>query len=264
MNHKDLIWRIIESAKKDDPYFVLSKLVDFFIISLIFVNVFLSIIDTVESIHEKYGMVFQSIESASLIIFSIEYFLRVYSCVAEKGNYSNFIHRVRFMLKPMSIIDLLCILPLFIYGDLDLRTLRLFRTFRIFRILKIGRYSKSLQNLCQAFANKSDELILTIVIIFFLILISSSLLFLCEHEAQPENFSSIPASMWWGVITLTTIGYGDVYPITLMGKLFTAAIAVLGLGLFALPAGIIASGFSEIVEEKKVEKNYCSKCGEKI
>ena len=130
------------------------------------------------------------------------------------------------------------------YNFAFLNTLRLFR---LTRILKIGRYSESVRSLFKVIISKKGELLITFSIVFFLLIIASSLMFFVEHQAQPETFSSIPASMWWGVVTLTTVGYGDIYPVTIVGKCLGAMLAFLGIGVFVLPAGIIASGFAAMV-----------------
>jgi voltage-gated potassium channel len=123
--------------------------------------------------------------------------------------------------------------------------------FRLLRLLKLIRYSEALQTILRVIKIKKDELIMTLVTVFILLIFASSVMFFAEREAQPEAFPSIPAAMWWGVVTLTTVGYGDIYPVTAIGKLFGAILAFIGIGLFALPAGIIASGFSTEVEKRK-------------
>ena len=128
-----------------------------------------------------------------------------------------------------------------------LKTLRLLR---LARILKIGRHSRSVRSLVRVIISKQEELLVTLSIISFLLIIASSLMFFAEHDAQPEVFSSIPASMWWGVVTLTTVGYGDIYPVTVIGKLLGASLACFGIGVFVLPAGIVASGFAKEVADE--------------
>ena len=134
---------------------------------------------------------------------------------------------------------------------LDLRFIRAVRLFRLFRLFKIGRYSKAVVILKKLLKDKKEELVLVIFIAFILLIIFSSLMYFIEKEAQPEAFSSIPAAMWWGITTLTTVGYGDIYPITTLGKIVGALIAFLGIGLFALPAGILGSGLVEATRKKE-------------
>ena len=146
--------------------------------------------------------------------------------------------------------------------------MRAFRLFRLFRILKLARYSESLQTFVDVLRLKKEELMLMLFAIIILLIISSSLVYEAENEAQPEAFSSIPAAMWWGVVTLGTVGYGDIFPITPMGKLIGSFVVILGIGLFALPTGILASGFAEVLAKRKEERQkgreMCPHCGRYI
>ena len=146
----------------------------------------------------------------------------------------------------------------------DLRFLRAFRLFRLIRVLKIGRYSESIRLFGRVFNAKKIELLTAVFVILTLLIASSSLLYYVEHEAQPDKFKNIPEAMWWGVITLTTVGYGDIFPITPWGKVFASIIALLGIGLFALPAGILSGGFVEEIKGKKSTQKQCPQCGAKL
>jgi voltage-gated potassium channel len=134
----------------------------------------------------------------------------------------------------------------------------------LFRLFKVGRYSQSLTTLTNAIRSKKEELSITLFAGFIVLIIASTLMYLVEHKAQPDTFHSIPDAMWWGVVTLTTVGYGDVYPKTVLGKFLGAGIAVLGIGLFALPAGIIASGFTSEIQKEKTEIKVCPHCGKNL
>ncbi len=135
--------------------------------------------------------------------------------------------------------------------QIEERYSRLRRVFRVFRLFKMTRYIESIRTFHNVFRAKKTELIVTAVLIFLLLIFASSAMYAVENEAQPDKFSSIPETLWWGVVTLTTIGYGDVYPITPLGKLIGGVIALLGIGLFALPTGILASGFSEELQKRQ-------------
>jgi voltage-gated potassium channel len=148
--------------------------------------------------------------------------------------------------------------------SLDLRFVRVLRLFRLLRLLKIGRYSESLRTLGGVLKSKKEDLAVSFFALLILLVLISSLLFLFEHDVQPENFPSIPSAMWWGVVTLTTVGYGDVYPVTYAGKILGAFAAVLGIGMFALPAGIVASGFAEALQKRRKVKRFCPHCGEDL
>jgi voltage-gated potassium channel len=145
--------------------------------------------------------------------------------------------------------------------SVDLRTLRAIRLIRLLRVLKIARYSESLQLLGRVLLSRRSELFITLVAVTVLLVVSSTLMYYAERDAQPEQFSSIPAAMWWGVETLTTIGYGDILPVTVTGKIINSFIALLGIGLFALPAGILGSGFVEELQRRRRPPARCPKCG---
>jgi voltage-gated potassium channel len=169
------------------------------------------------------------------------------------------------MLKPLSIIDLLAILPALVaFGTVDLRVLRMLRLFRLARVAKATRYVAALALFRKIVRAKRAELVLTSALMVLLLVFASALMHFAEGEAQPEKFSSIPASMWWAVATLTTVGYGDVYPITPLGKVAAAIVSILGIGFFALPTAIIGSGFVEALHEREAATRLCSHCGHPI
>ena len=257
------LFEILEPAPEKD---FSSKILDVLLLVLILLNIISVIIETIPRWREAYGNFFDLFEIFSLVIFSIEYFLRLWTCV-ESEEYSHSIKgRFKFALSPLALIDLLTILPFILYFlfPVDLRMMRILRFVRIFRVFKLYRYSKTLQILAKVCNQKKEDLLLTLVFGFFFLIIASSLMFLLEREVQPKSFSSIPAAMWWGVATLTTVGYGDVYPITPLGKALGSIIAIIGIGMFALPAGILASGFSEAIESQKNTTNFCPHCGKDV
>ncbi len=179
--------------------------------------------------------------------------------------------RLRYVFTFYAMVDLVAVLPFYLplVTKVDLRVIRALRLLRLARLLKLGRYSKSAQRFATVFRKQREQLILSLMVLLLLLVLSSTLVFFFEQEAQPEVFSSIPASLWWGIVTLTTIGYGDVYPITIGGKLCAAVISVLSVGLVALPSGIIVAGFVEEIEvrdenEKPDAGQYCPHCGKKL
>ncbi len=257
------LFEILEPAPEKD---LSSKALDIALLVLILLNVVAVILETISGWREAYGAYCDVFETFSLAVFSIEYFLRLWTCV-ESEEYSHPTKgRIKFALSPLALIDLLAILP-FILSFLfpvDMRVVRILRFIRIFRVFKLYRYSKTLQILGKVCSEKKEDLLLTLVFGFFFLIIASSLMYLLERDAQPEAFSSIPAAMWWGVATLTTVGYGDIYPVTPFGKALGSIIAIIGIGMFALPAGILASGFSEAMESRKKETTICPHCGKDI
>jgi len=247
---KKRLYEILEIAAIRDR---ISKLFDIFIMSLITLNVIAVILATVERLNLQYQYFFRIFEIFSVTIFTIEYLLRLWTCTINKNYRNSFTGRIKYIFTPYAIIDLLAILPFYLpmIIPLDLRFIRAVRLFRLFRLFKIGRYSKAVVILKKLLKDKKEELLLVIFIAFILLIIFSSLMYFIEKEAQPEAFSSIPAAMWWGITTLTTVGYGDIYPITTLGKIVGALIAFLGIGLFALPAGILGSGLVEATRKKE-------------
>lgn len=260
LNLKTRIYGILEPGDEDSKYF------DPFIMGLIVLNVAAVVLETVESIYTPYASLFYAFEIFSVAVFSIEYILRVWSCTANPKFKDPVRGRLRFMVTPMALVDLFAVLPLylpFVIGDL--RFMRAIRLFRLFRVLKLARYSESLQTFVDVLRLKKEELILMLFAIMILLVISSSLMYEAEHEAQPDAFASIPAAMWWGIVTLATVGYGDVYPETSWGRLIGSVVVILGIGLFALPTGVLASGFAEVLARRKEaqrrEKMRCPHCG---
>jgi len=224
------------------------------------------ILETVEDIHAKYRKFFYLVEIISIIIFTIEYILRILVCTINRRYSAPISGRIKFIFTPYALVDLLSILPFYlpILIPFDLRFIRSVRLFRIIRIMKLGRYSESVSYIINVFKLKKEELYITYFILILLLIIFSSLIYFSEHVAQPNNFSSIPTSLWWGIMTLTTIGYGDIYPITVMGKVIAGMIAIIGIGMFALPAGIFASGFMEEMQRKNKNEKICPHCGKSL
>lgn len=253
------VWEILEIAGPGDKA---SRVFDVFILTIIFLNVLAVILGTVEFLGDRYGMFFQWFEVFSVAVFTVEYAGRVWSSPEGRTMANPFSGRLRFMAKPMLIIDLLAFLPFYLsFMGADLRFLRAFRLFRIFRVAKLGRYSSSLRLLARVLTDRKEELAMTILLLVILVIMSSSFMFFAEHRVQPDKFPDIPSAMWWSVITMTTVGYGDVYPVTFWGKFFGAVSAVFGIGMFALPTGIIGAGFVEEIQKSKAGRKRCPHCG---
>ncbi|MCP4584235.1 MAG: ion transporter [candidate division Zixibacteria bacterium] len=257
------IYTIMEVATGDDKA---SKFFDIFIIILISLNVLAVIVGTIGSFSSRYSGFLKYFEIGSVFIFTLEYLLRIWTCVNNIKYKRTLAGRLRFAFSPLAIIDLLAILPFYlpVFIALDLRFLRAVRLIRLFRLFKIARYTDTMRTFGLVLKAKKEDLIITIFAIVILLIISSSLMYYLEKDIQPESFSSIPAAMWWSVATLTTVGYGDVYPITVAGRFLGAIVAILGIGLFALPAGIIGSGFIDLIQRRKNGDFKCPHCGELI
>jgi voltage-gated potassium channel len=264
-------YEIIEKASAGDQ---MSARFDLFIISLIILNVISVILESFVSIRMQYRGFFSTFEYISVMVFTIEYMLRLWCAQYKYPNKTPSIALLTYIFSFIAIIDLAAILPFYLplMIRLDLRFLRILRLTRLLRVLKINRYTESMDMIKSVFRKRKEELTVTMFITFLLLLLSSSMMYYVETDIQPEAFPNIIASFWWGVATLTTVGYGDVYPITGIGKLLSGVIAILGIGLVALPTGIISSGFMEEMNEKKKAKDvkedekklYCPYCGKKI
>ncbi|MEM6321277.1 MAG: ion transporter [Bacteroidota bacterium] len=240
-----------------------------FIYGLIVLNIVALVLESYKELREPYGFIFDAIEVVSVIIFTVEYFLRIWVAdINKRMKKSRFV----FLVSPMGIIDLLAILPFYLplIFTMDLRVVRILRLLRLLRIFKLGRYSKSLKSIRSVFKETKADLSIAFFVGFILMILSSTLMYYIEGEAQPEKFATIGHSFWWAIATLTTVGYGDVYPITAMGKLLSAVITLIGIGFIALPTGIISSAFIEKIKRKKRKRKRrkitctCPNCGTTI
>lgn len=230
---KNILWSILEdNTTKKGRYF------DYFIQALIFLSLVSFSLDTLPNLSEEFRQFLDGFEVFSIIIFSIEYLLRVY--VSKKP--------FKYIFSFYGLIDIIAILPFYLNKFLDLRFLRAFRIFRVFRALKLMRYNKALNRFNLAFKIVKEEIILFFMVTLVLIFITSAGIYFFENEAQPEVFKSVFHSAWWSIVTLTTVGYGDVYPITIGGKIFTFFVLMIGVGLVTIPAGLVATALSKARE----------------
>ncbi len=247
------------------------KIINVFIIVLIILNVIAVMLETVPSFHDDYfeQQFFHYFDLVSVIIFTVEYVLRVWSCNHDPKYKHSIWGRIKYMLSPGALIDVLAILPFYIHTiiGLDLRVLRILRLMRFFRLFRLTAYMKSAQMITNVFKKRSNELALSFILVIFLVIIASCAIYFAEHEppGNSELFTSIPATMWWAVVTLTTTGYGDMVPFTDIGKAMSALIMLTGVAFFALPAGIITAGFLEEFRINRIKKTHkCPYCGEDL
>jgi len=250
--------RIFMTLEIGMGYTRVAKVFDIFLMTLILLNAAAIIMETVDSIHDQFHVYFVYFEYFSVAVFSIEYLGRVWTCTYLRRYRNPVTGRIRFVFSFLPLVDLLAILPFYLplLIGVDGRVLRLMRLFRIVRIFKMGRYSAAFHMISAVVSKRKEFLLITLTIVLVMLVMASSLMYYVENEAQPDAFSSIPETMWWGVSTITTVGYGDVYPITTLGKILGSIIAILGVGIFALPAGIIASGFESEIRNNKDEIEY--------
>jgi voltage-gated potassium channel len=237
----------------------LRKIIIIFIATLIILNVIVIILETVNWLYLGYTTFFHLFDLFTVIIFSTEYVLRVWCCVKNPAYASPLRGRVRFALSPYALVDLVALTPFYLplIIPIEFRLLRMLRLLRVFRVLRLGRYSNAFGTLVDVMKSKKEELVVSVIMVVIILILASSALYMVERDVQPEEFGSIPDAMWWAVVTLATVGYGDVYPITPLGKFLGAVIALTAIGLFALPAGILAGGFVGVFEGKS--GNYAKK-----
>ena len=229
----DFLKRTLEDTDSRSGY-----LCGLFIQSLIIISLIVFSIETLPNLSPSTRERLRIIEVGTIAIFCIEYLLRV--AVAD--------NKLKFIFSFFGLIDLFSILPFFLTSGVDLRTLRAFRLFRLFRIFKLVRYNKAFQRFHRAIIIAREELVLYLLVTLLLLYFAAVGIYYFEYDAQPETFSSVFHSLWWSAVTLTTVGYGDVYPITTGGRMFTFVVLLIGLGVVAVPAGIISSALSKARE----------------
>ena len=244
------LWQILEQGNENDKASIYT---DIFLITLIILNIVAVVLETVDSIYLGYEYSFLIFERVSTFIFLVEYIIRVWvsvEAIKKKNTLSKFMIRIKYMITWAAIIDLLAVLSglLPMIFEIDLRILR---ALRMLRLLKFSRYFKVMNLLLGVLKEERQSFFAAMFLLTIAMLIASTGIYIFEKDAQPDKFGSIPEAMWWAVATLTTVGYGDVTPITAMGKIFGALITIIGIGTVALPSGILASGFSDQLKRRK-------------
>lgn len=277
MNLKEQVFEILDGG--DQKKTTLNKQVNAAIMTLIILSVIAIILASYAPLRERFGTAFTVFELLTIIIFSAEYALRIWIADLKYPKLTTSKARLKFIGSPMGLVDLVAILPFYLpfVVAFDLRFIRLLRILRLLRVLKLKRHSRALKIIVRIFSEKRSELSITLFVTFILLLISSSVMYNLENEAQPDKFPDIISTFWWAIATLTTVGYGDVFPITPLGKFFGGIIALLGIGMVALPTGIISAAFIEGLENEKKKKKkkrnipenmegfkYCPCCGQAL
>jgi voltage-gated potassium channel len=250
---KRKIYDLVEGGlypKKQNKYF------DIFISVLIILNVIAIAIESSPVLNEELKNILRYFETFSLTVFTIEYIMRLYVSDIQYPKRKKINSVFKFAFSPLGLIDLLAILPFFIpfFIPVDLRFIRIFRLFRFLRVFKMARYSRALKLIIDVFKEKRTELGMTFIIAFILLVIASFLMYFSESHIQPKVFNNIFSSFWWALSTLTSVGYGDIYPVTTLGKIISALVSLLGIGIIAIPTGIVSSGFISKINYKKPSK----------
>ena len=251
--------RIYQILELTDPEDKTSRFVSFAIVGLIIINVLAIVLESIPSFYSAYGEFFFRLEIASCTVFIIEYLLRVWASVEDPVTVQdefgkqipNSKRRINFMLKPLAIIDFLAFVPIFLqllFPGVDLRFLRALRLLRVF---KLTRYFQSFEMILEVLHDEWRSLAGTMFIMLVILVMAACGLYYIERDIQPDKFGSIPEAMWWAMAALTTVGYGDAYPITPIGKIIGSIVTLLGIGMVALPSGILASSFSERMRQRR-------------
>ena len=246
------VLRVLEPAALGDRT---SRIWDLSLFSLVVLNLIAVALESVPTLQMSYGTWLYNFELFSVVVFSVEYIARVWSAPAKRGvdfTDSPLKSRVRYIFSFYGLIDLVAILPFYIqalFPGLDLRVLR---ALRLLRILKLNHYNSALDDLFGAIVEEKKSFVTTLYIFSVAFVLSSSLIYYAEHKVQPEDFRSIPDAMYWSIITLTTVGYGDVSPITVFGKGIAAITAIFGVVVVALLTGIVANAFNKQMERRKI------------
>lgn len=238
-----------------DPKDPLCRAFSIFIVSLILLNVVCIVLESMEELERQYRELFLLIEISSTLVFATEYLMRLWSCVESNqkigASASNSKKRLKYVLSPMAIVDLVAFLPSLLqvlFPGIDLRFLRILRLLRVF---KLTRYFSTFELLFNVLHEERKNLAGIFVILIVILVMAASALYLVERDVQPDKFGSIPEAMWWAIAALTTVGYGDVYPQSYLGQVLGSLVTILGIGMVALPSGILASAFSEQMRRKR-------------
>lgn len=273
MDIRSKIFEIIQPAKDGN---LASKIFDVFISALVLLSVAAVFAGTFE-LSQGWIRLLRQFEIFVSVIFTIEYLARLFTAGLLFPNVSRGKATMRYVFSGMAIVDLLAILPFYLpmIFPCNMMMLRMFRLLRLFRIFKLNRYFESLSALGYVLKSKSRDLIGSMFVVGILLVMASLAIYAAEHDAQPQVFKNAFSGLWWAVATLTTVGYGDIYPITVLGRVFGALIALLGIGMVAIPTGIISSGLvdylnsqkkDEALEEVKEESefSFCPHCGKSL
>jgi voltage-gated potassium channel len=262
---KQKIYNLVEKGAHGSK---INLVFDYFILCLIVLNVTAVALDTLTGINVALIQFLRIFEIFSIIIFTIEFLMRLYVSDITHPAKNKFYSALKFIFSPFGLIDLLAILPFYIpfIIKVDLRFLRILRLIRFFRIFKISRYNSTLKLIWDVIKEKKAELQMTFFIALLMLLVSAFLMYHIENPVQPEKFTNVFSSLWWAVSTLTTVGYGDIAPVTTLGKIISSFVSILGIGIIALPTGIISAGFIQKIDKDKLmgKRNICPHCGKEI
>ena len=258
---RDQVWSALENP--EDGGWV-GKFLHGVILWVIVLTLVAVVAESVPSLRTRFASVFDGFEVFSVLVFTIEYLLRLWSCTSDPRYAQPVRGRIRYACSFMAVVDLLSFLPFYlVFLSLDLRMLRAMRLVRLLRVAKLGRYSQASGILLKVIQSKKEEMLLTMSFLLILSVICATLMYYAEGGIQPDKFPHIPAAMWWAVVTITTVGYGDVFPMTIAGKLIGAMTAIIGILMIALPTGVFGAAFVEELNKRHAARK-CPHCGKDI
>lgn len=248
LHWRERVYEILELARPGDRLAVLARNA---LVSLVLLSVLSVILETVPSVQDQYGRVLDVFEIIAVVMFTLEYVMRLWAAPDHPPwkRLPAWKARLRYVMTPTAIIDLLTIIPFYL-AYFVAADFRVFVMFRLLRLLKLARYSPGMRSLSEAVYIERRALLACAVILLALVVGTASIMHMAEHQAQPDRFGTIPDAMWWSVITLTTVGYGDSVPITPLGKVIASLTALMGLVMLALPVGIIATSFAQVIHRR--------------
>ncbi len=254
------VWEVLDEPVARDR---LHQFVVAATVTLISLNVLAVIVGSVQQIHDRFAVELYLFEVFSVTVFSVEYLARLWACTADPRFRAPVLGRLRHLRRPLSIIDLMAIAPFYLsFFVTDGGLLRVLWTFRLLRILMLLRYTRALEVIWRVFRAKREELMIAGIVIVVLLAVSSCLMYFAERGAQPDHYSDIPSAMWWAVVTITTVGYGDIVPVTPVGRLLASLVALLGVATIALPTAILGAGFVHEFQHRHIE--HCPHCGKRL
>lgn len=269
MKYREFIFSVIEESPS---YHRWGRAFDISMMVLIALNILEIVLESFRELRQAYAPWFTAFEGFSVAVFTIEYLLRLLTADLRYPGKSKGRALLSFVCSPLALIDLLAVLPFYLplLLPLDMRFVRAVRLLRLARLFKLNRYSRSMRLIGEVIREKKSDLYTTVFVTFVLLIVASTLMYHLEGHVQPDAFPNILASFWWAVATLTTVGYGDVYPVTGLGKLISGVIALMGIGLVALPTGILSAAFIEKMGKPKPAAQMpaagatCPCCGQKV
>lgn len=255
------VFEILTGPRHDD---VVGRVISGLLLLLIAANVTASVLETDAGIARRAPGFFRWFEIVSVVVFSVEYVLRIWSCTADKTYAHPIRGRLKQMSRPMSIVDLVAIAPFYVDlllpGMLDLRFLRALRLLRLFRLMRIASLAEAFATLARVLRGKRPALFVTLTVVIVAMVVSAGAMYFVEHEHADTPFTSIPRAMWWAIVTITTVGYGDMVPVTAVGQLIAGLVAFIGICALALPVGIVSSGYIDELNRRQAQEP-CPHCG---